>query len=68
MHPRLALRAATGTLRAADKTGAAELAIADRSDSPRFSRFYPAVLGCIERGESSAGEAPASREDEREAL
>jgi len=37
--PRLGLRFAPTSLRSSAKTGAAELAISDRSDSPRFSRF-----------------------------
>jgi hypothetical protein len=37
--PRLGLRCAPTSLRSSVKTGAAELAICDRSDSPRFSRF-----------------------------
>ena len=51
MHPNnLPFASATGSLRSSAKTGAAELAISDRSDSPRFSRFCPAVLGCAEGG------------------
>ena len=44
--PRLGLRYASTPLRVSVKTGAAELAPFGRSDSPRFSRFCPAVLGC----------------------
>src|SRR5210317_649981 len=43
--PRLGLRCAPTSLRSSAKTGAAELAPFGRSDSPRFSRFCPAVLG-----------------------
>jgi|GEM_PF-4673527 len=38
---------ARGSLRFSAQTGAAELAISDRSDSPRFSRSGPAMLGCV---------------------
>jgi hypothetical protein len=38
---------ARGSLRFSAKTGAAELAIFDRSDSPRFSRFCPVMLGRV---------------------
>jgi len=53
--PRLGLRCAPTSLRSSAKTGAAELAPFGRSDSPRFSRFCPAVLGCTKgRGRSVA--------------
>ena len=38
---------ARGSLRFSAQTGAAELAISDRSDSPRFSRSGPAMLGGV---------------------
>jgi len=43
----LPLAVARGFLRFSAKTGAAELAICDRSDSPRFSRFCPVMLGGV---------------------
>jgi len=43
----LPLAVARGSLRFSAKTGAAELAISDRSDSPRFSRFCPVMLGGV---------------------
>jgi len=43
----LPLAEARGSLRFSAKTGAAELAICDRSDSPRFSRFCPVMLGGV---------------------
>jgi len=43
----LPLADARGPLRFSVKTGAAELAIYDRSNSPRFSRFLPAMLGGV---------------------
>ena len=43
----LPLADARGSLRFSAKTGAAELAICDRSDSPRLSRFCPVMLGGV---------------------